>query len=441
MSDEAIQELLEKAKHVLKNNDRRLWTVPASDLYPHQWLWDSCFIAVGLRHLSLDRAKTELTSLLRGQWSNGMLAHIIFDNAEQFAGDRRQWHSWLSPYAPDNISTSGLTQPPMLAEAVVRIGEKLKLTERRTWYKQMYGPLVAYHEWLYTERNPHNEGLALLIHPYECGLDSTPPWLSELHKHSIPWWIAAIERLHLDGFINKLRRDTKYVPAEQRMSNIDALGYWAALRRLRRKAYNSEAIISRSLFAVEDLPFNCILIRANEHLQTIAKTIGRELPPALLNNMELAKKALEQLWDEPTGQYYSRSFVSHKLIEEPTIATLLPLYAGSINKERAKQLVALLKNRKAFGTRWPVPSVPLNSPDFNPIRYWQGPTWVNTNWLIIDGLERYGFNKEAADLREHTLELVAKSGISEYFNPKTSQPAGAQNFSWTAALVVDLLKT
>jgi glycogen debranching enzyme len=189
------------------------------------------------------------------------------------------------------------------------------------------------------------------------------------------------------------------------------------------------------------LPFNCILIRANEHLQTIAKTIGRELPPALLNNMELAKKALEQLWDEPTGQYYSRSFVSHKLIEEPTIATLLPLYAGSINKERAKQLVALLKNRKAFGTRWPVPSVPLNSPDFNPIRYWQGPTWVNTNWLIIDGLERYGFNKEAADLREHTLELVAKSGISEYFNPKTSQPAGAQNFSWTAALVVDLLKT
>jgi hypothetical protein len=327
----------------------------------------------------------------------------------------------------------------MLAEAVVRIGEKLKLTERRTWYKQIYGPLLAYHEWIYTERNPHGEGLAVLIHPYECGLDSTPPWLSELHKHSIPWWIAAIEQLHLDKFINKLRRDTQYVPAEQRMSNIDALGYWAALRRLRRKAYNSEAIISRSLFAVEDLPFNCILIRANEHLKDIAKIIGRELPPALLNNMELTQKALEQLWDETTGQYYSRSFVSHKLIEELTIATLLPLYAGSISKERAKRLVELLKNSKVFGAKWPVPSVPLNSPDFNPIRYWQGPTWINTNWLIIDGLERYGFNKEAADLRERTLELVAKSGPSEYFNPKTGQPAGAQNFSWTAALVIDLL--
>jgi hypothetical protein len=441
MSDEVIQELLEKAKHVLKNNDRRLWTVPASDLYPHQWLWDSCFISIGLRHLDIERAKTELISLLRGQWSNGMLAHIIFDSAERYAGDRRQWRSWLSPYAPDNISTSGLTQPPMLAEAVVRVGEKLKTTERRTWYKQMYGPLLASHEWIYNERNPHNEGLAILIHPYECGLDSTPPWLSELHKHSLSWWIAVIEQLHLDKLINKLRRDTKYVPIEQRMSNIDALGYWAALRRLRRKTYNSEAIISHSLFAVEDLPFNCILIRANEHLQAIAKTIGRELPAALLNNMELTQKALEQLWDETTGQYYSRSFVSHKLIEEPTIATLLPLYAGSISKERAKQLVELLKNRKAFGARWPVPSVPLNSPDFNPIRYWQGPTWINTNWLMIDGLERYGFNKEAADLRRRTLELVARSGSSEYFNPKTGQPAGAQNFSWTAALSIDLLNS
>jgi neutral trehalase len=257
----------------------------------------------------------------------------------------------------------------------------------------------------------------------------------------MPWWINLIERTHLDGFINKFRRDTKIVPSEQRMSNIEALAYWAALRRLRRKAYNTEALLSRSLFTVEDLSFNCIFIRANQYLQDIAKTAGRELPADLIENMAKTESALEDLWDESTGQYYSRSFVSHKLIEEPTIATLLPLYAGSISQERAKQLVELLKNSKAFGTKWPVPSVPLNSTDFNPIRYWQGPTWINTNWLIIDGLNQYGFTKEAADLRERTLELVAKSGFNEYFNPKNGQPAGAQNFSWTAALVIDLLKS
>jgi glycogen debranching enzyme len=87
-----------------------------------------------------------------------------------------------------------------------------------------------------------------------------------------------------------------------------------------------------------------------------------------------------------------------------------------------------------------VPSVPLNSNYFDPLKYWQGPTWVNTNWLIIDGLERYGFKAEADVLKKRTLEMSRKSGMHEYFNPLNAQGAGAPNFSWTAALVIDLLK-
>ena len=64
---------------------------------------------------------------------------------------------------------------------------------------------------------------------------------------------------------------------------------------------------------------------------------------------------------------------------------------------------------------------PFFDPFFDPFRYWQGPTWVNTNWLIIDGLQRYGFAGEAKKLRERTLEMVAKSGFYEYFNPLTGE--------------------
>jgi hypothetical protein len=305
----------------------------------------------------------------------------------------------------------------------------------------MYPHLLRYHEWLYKDRDPHKEGLVILLHPYESGLDSTPPWTSELRKHSMPWWIKAIERTHLDRLINKLRRDTRHVPPGQRMSNIEAMGYWAALRRLRRKAYNSEAILSRSLFAIEDLVFNCILIRANAHLKDIARDIKKELPAELQASMHKAEEALEQLWDGTSGQYYSRSFVSHKLIEESTIATLLPLYAGCIDDDRVKRLVELLKSSKWFGAPWPVPSVPLNSPYFEPFKYWQGPSWINTNWLIIDGLKRYGFDEEADELAARSLELVAKSGMYEYFDPLHGQPAGAADFSWTAALTIDLIKT
>lgn len=439
MDDEAAASLLKQASDVLKHNDRKLWTVPAGDLYPHQWLWDSCFIAIGLRHLNIERAQTELTSLLRGQWDNGMLPNIIFSHK----AERRHvdlWRSWVSPYAPQDVATSGITQPPMLAEAVMRVGQKLKLPERRSWYKQMLKPLIRHHEWLYADRDPHKEGLVLLLHPYESGLDNSPPWISELRKHSMPLWISMFERLKLDSLINLFRRDTKYVPPGQRMSNIEAMAYWSALRRLRRKAYNSEALISRSLFAVEDLAFNSILIRANKCLGEIAKTAGHELPQQLLESMTKSETALEQLWNEVDGQYFSRSFVSHKLIEEPTIATLLPLYSGAISQERAARLVNLLKRRWMFSTSWPVPSVPLNSSYFDAYKYWQGPAWVNTNWLIIDGLKRYGYSEEAQVLQERSLQLVAKSGMYEYFNPLNGRPAGAANFSWTAALTIDLLK-
>jgi glycogen debranching enzyme len=60
--------------------------------------------------------------------------------------------------------------------------------------------------------------------------------------------------------------------------------------------------------------------------------------------------------------------------------------------------------------------------------------------LIIDGLRRYGFNDHADALTESTLEMVAKGGISEYYNPLTGEPLGAHNFSWTAALTIDLIK-
>lgn len=440
MVKDSRQETLKIAERVLKHNDRGGWTVPAGELYPHQWLWDSCFIAIGLRHISPERAMTELTSLLRGQWANGMFPNIIFAPGNEYFRDREIWRSYISPHAPHDVPTSGLTQPPMLAEAVVQIGKKLEIRRRRSWYKQMYPHLLRYHEWLYTERDPHNEGLALLLHPYESGLDNTPYWISELRKHNLPWWIKAIEKSRLDGLINMVRRDTRHVPPGQRMSNVEAMAYWSALHRIRRKAYNSEAILSRSLFAIEDLAFNCIFIRANSHLREIAKTAGRTLPDSMLNEMARSEAALETLWDDNTGQYYSRSFVSHKLIEEPTIAGLLPLYSGKLDAQRAERLVELLESRKWFGAKWPVPSVPMGSSYFDPYKYWQGPSWINTNWLIIDGLRRNGFHKHADKLAEVSIKLVEEHGPSEYFNPLTGQPAGAPDFSWTAALTIDLIK-
>lgn len=424
---------------VLKKNDRGSYTIPADGLYPHQWLWDSCFIAIGMRHYDIKRAQTEILHLLTGQWHNGMLPHVIFADKKSFSPDYNIWRSWLNPNAPDRVSTSGITQPPMVAEAVVKIGEKLPIHERRSWYKTVFRPLLKYHQWLQEERDPHNEGLTLQIHPWETGLDNTPPWMYELHQHLLPWWIRGLKSSHLLWLGELFRRDTRYVPAAQRLETIDALAFFSIQRRLRRKIYDINQILPHAVFLIEDLAFNSILIRANDHLEAIAKTINQPLPRAFTDHTKRTHEALDGLWEPYSGQYYSRNFVTHKLIKVPSIATLLPLYAGSISKEQASKLVRLLNDNHLFGAKFPVPTVPLNSPWFKQYAYWQGPTWINTNWLIIDGLKRYGFDKQAEHIKNKSLELIKNSGFKEYFSPLDGSPAGADNFSWSAALTIDLL--
>ncbi len=432
-------EIIQNAQKVLEENRRGDYTVPAGSLYPHQWLWDSCFIAIGLSHYDSERAQKEILSLLRGQWANGMLPHMIFSSGISHRQDREVWRSYVSPLAPDNVATSGITQPPLLAEAIVRIGKKLKAPERRSWYRRVYQPLLAYHQWLYNERDPHGEGLTLQIHPWETGLDNTPSWMYEMHQHQLGPWIRIVEKLHLDTVVTLFRKDTYFSMPGERLSNIDALGLYSTQRRLRRKQYDIQRILSHSLFAIEDLVFNSIFIRANTHLKSIAKTLGEELPEDLQERMRKNEKSLEQMWDGYSGQYYPRNFVTHKLIKVPTIATFLPLYAGCISKERAEQLISLMTTSRRFNPKYPVPTVPTDSEYFDEHRYWQGPTWVNMNWLIIDGLKRYGQDELAEKIASKTVELVQKHGFHEYFSPIDGSPAGVDNFSWTAALTIDLL--
>ena len=432
--------LLEACKLVLANNQHGDYTVPAEGLYPHQWLWDSCFIAIGLAHHDIERAKKEILSLLRGQWANGMLPNMIFADGDEHKQDRNMWQSHRSAFAPDGIATSGITQPPMLAEAIVTIGKKLSKDERRDWYQTVYPALVAYHEWLYRERDPHEEGLVLLIHPWECGLDNTPPWINQLRQHHMPWWVGVIEKTGIDKLVNVFRRDTIHVPPGQRISNIEALLYYDVVRRLRRKNWDIDAILSRSHFAVQDLTFNCILLRAHDHLKTIAKTIGHEVPELLTERARLGRHAVtEKLWDAFSGQFYSRNFVTHKLIKEPSIATLMPIYAGICNEAQTASLIKLIKSKDNFGTQFPLPTVPVSYNWYSELKYWQGPSWINTNWLVADGLERSDHAELASLIHQSSLDLVQRSGFYEYFSAKTGEPAGAKNFSWTAALIIDIL--
>jgi glycogen debranching enzyme len=192
---------------------------------------------------------------------------------------------------------------------------------------------------------------------------------------------------------------------------------------------------------IEDLAFNAILAKANRALESIVAALDEPLPSELRARMARTDAAFDGLWDEPSGQYFSRNAVTGALIAVPTVATFLPLWAGIADPKRAARLVGLLRDGSPFWPRWPVPSVPIDAPEFREAGYWKGPTWINMNWMIAEGLREYGHDHVAETLRTRSIELVAQAGFSEYFSALTGAGYGATDFSWTAALVLDLLAT
>ena len=118
----AADELAAEAIRVLRTNDRGTWTRPSPRLYPHQWSWDAAFVAIGWAHFAPLRAVTELRSLFRGQWSNGMVPQIVFDNGVALGAYEPRHTTWgTAGLCPPSVPTSGICQPPVHAIALARV--------------------------------------------------------------------------------------------------------------------------------------------------------------------------------------------------------------------------------------------------------------------------------------------------------------------------------
>lgn len=438
MANNTTIKLIEQAKKVLELNNRGSFTVPSGKLYPHQWLWDSCFIAIGMANYNAPRAKLEVLSLLRGQWQNGMIPHLIFSPNVDYEFGPTFWKSRKFKASPESADTSAITQPPLVSIAALAVADKLSAPEGRVFLKQVYSKILAYHRWIYAERDADGCGLAILVHPWESGVDNSPAWMELMKRTPDPRWIGIFLRLKLHKLINRFRKDTSSIPPHQRVNAIESYKLLYRALRFRRRGYVSKTHIAQSKHLLEDLVFNSIFVAANRALLDIATIIGETLPSDLDYRMRQTEFTLEELWDKETKQYYPRFHGNHELLKIPSIATFLPLFSGSIKQERADELAKLLSDRAKYFTDYPVPTVPLDSPYFDQHHYWQGPAWVNINWMIVRGLITYGHTELARKLRDSTLAMVGASSMNEYFSPLTGAGYGIDNFSWTAALAIDL---
>jgi len=428
---------VEKARHILDENWTGSSTKPAPSLYPHQWNWDSGFVAIGRSHYDTSHAIQEIETLFDAQWSNGMLPQIVFNPEElgHYFPEPDFWQTDRSPHHPSGKLTSGITMPPVHAIAVEKIYQRAPRRNRvLSFLEKIYPKLVALHEYLYRDRDPHDEGLVYVRHPWESGIDNSPTWDSLLKR-------IVVDKESLPPY---KRRDLEHVSdSSMRPSDDDYDRYVYLIDLFHRCDYNEGRIREICPFLVQDPLFNSILCRADESLARIAEIIGTSPVTARDWAQKTSQAIQKKLWHEKHSMFDAYDLVQGALIEVDTAAGFMPLYAGAATPEQAEQLYQHL-NSCSFcslhqGNCFTIPNYDTQKEGFDRSNYWRGPVWININWMLAQGLRRYGYTLKADSLQKDLLQLPIRFGFHEYFDSFEGTGYGSDNFSWTAALFIDLV--
>ncbi len=161
-----------------------------------------------------------------------------------------------------------------------------------------------------------------------------------------------------------------------------------------------------TLETLDAVDFSAYLAHDAGYVAKICAELGDEEGLAQFQALHdnVKDKINELLWDEQDGMYYDRTFKG-ELTKVKTPFSFIPMFAGLASKEQAERMVKNLMDEKTFWTEMPVPSIakthPLYSPDM-----WRGCSWLNIDYFLILGLRRYGYIKEAEELRRRILNVV-----------------------------------
>jgi putative isomerase len=301
---------------------------------------------------------------------------------------------------------SAITQPPLLAYGIKLVHDTAPDIE---WLRRHYAKLAAYVEWDLVHRDQDGDGLV--------------DWLIEGDPAS---------RSGESGMDNSPRFDFHY-PTQ--------------------------------LAAVD---FNAYLALECETLAEFAARLGYRKDGALWQQRhdELCRLINQYLWSEEHQFYCDYDAAAGALSPVLSSAGFLPLICGAATPDRAEALMRHLRAPEMFGTAFPVPSIAACDTTHYAKDMWRGPSWVNVNWLIARGLERYASQGEHFVALAHALDAATMQQIErtceafgtffEYFDDRqeldppqllrkgSCDPSNPfrqviHDYGWTTTLYVDLV--
>jgi putative isomerase len=203
-----------------------------------------------------------------------------------------------------------------------------------------------------------------------------------------------------------------------------------------------------SSFEIEGVDLASYLIRELRAMGVIAAHLNlKEDSKAFDKHADQVVELINfAFWDEKQGMYFDRNEKTGKRVYVKSATNFMPLFAGAATPERAKRTIhEHLLNPDEFWLAYPVASYAKTEPDYYQGSHnecnWRGSTWAPTNYMIFQGLRRYGYQAEARELatRLFNMALLKNPVLREYYNAETGDGLGQTRFWGFTALYYGML--
>ena len=235
---------------------------------------------------------------------------------------------------------------------------------------------------------------------------------------------------------------------------------------------NDPTTFGRPFFSSANLLLNCLFHQDLLASAELARRLGRAKDHDRLAAQAetLAQQIQMSCWDPRDSYFYSVDVqcVDRRAELIPTVPRgmdmswkslpiriqmftgFLPLWCGIASQKQADELVKI--NYVAddrLCARWGVRSLSSRESMYslafssNPSN-WLGPVWIIVNYFAWKGLQRYGFQREAAALADKTIALLASDlkvngALNEYYHPDTGSGLSHKGFMDWNLLVLEMI--
>ncbi len=393
-------------------------------------------------NLILQYAKVNYKKMFREP--DGLLKHKFIVPGAAYSNSLWDWDSWLTNIALRSFVTEDISEYEK--GCIINFLEHMDSRGRMPIF------ITPVKEW-------YNFDGSDVTNIHKPCLAQHAAFIVEINNGDIEW---------LRPYFNKILKFIDYYYESQR--HACGLYYW--INDCAIGVDNDPSTYYRPENSSASIYLNCMMYKELEAVCYLGKLLDIDISFYKQESENLKLAVREHCFDEKDGMYYSADLNLLPVNPNSTLHSGAPrhwdsliqrigcwsgfmaMWAGIATPEQAERMVKEnLLDKKGFWAPYGVRTLSKYEKMYsikktgNP-SCWLGPIWGISNYMVFDGLVKYGFINEAKELAEKTLKLfgedIAKTGeLHEYYDPESGEPVnnpGFQNWNLFAIKIGQWLK-